>query len=79
MIDLTDLIEHLLRLDISGHTFSRIINLILGFKQERLHLPFGEASIEIKKWTMLGTISMAATTGFTTFKKALDHGGVEDQ
>jgi hypothetical protein len=38
VIDLTDLIKHFLGLGKSGHTFSRLINLV-----------FGKATIEIKE------------------------------
>jgi hypothetical protein len=78
VIDLTYLIKQLLRLGKGIDALARLVNLVLRFKQERLHLPFGEAAIEIKEGAMLGAIRMATTTGFATFEIALNHGGVEN-
>ena len=77
MIDLADLIEHLLDLGIGGHTLPGLSNLAGRLQQERLHLAFGEAAVEIKEGAVFGTAGVAVTIGFATFEKALDQGGVE--
>ena len=77
MIDLTDFIEHLLRLGISGNTLTGLVDLVRGFKQERLHLAFGEAAVEIKERAVLGTAGVAVAIGFATFEESLDQRGVE--
>ena len=77
MIDLADLIEHLLDLGVSGHTLTGLSDLVRGFQQERLHLAFGEAAVEIKERAVLGTAGMAVAIGFATFEEAFDQGGVE--
>lgn len=77
MIDLADLIEHLLRLGISGNALTRLVNLVRGFKQERLHLAFGEAPVEIKERAVLGTAGVAVAIGLATFEESFDQGGVE--
>jgi hypothetical protein len=78
VINLTDLIEHLLRLGISVHTLSGLVDLVLGFKQERLHSAFGEAAIEIKEGAVLGTLVVASAFGFAAFEESLNQGGVQD-
>jgi hypothetical protein len=70
MIDLTDLIKHQLRLGISGHALPGLVNLGLGLKQERLHPPFGEATIEIKE--------RSSALGLAAFEKSLNQGGVQE-
>jgi hypothetical protein len=78
MIDLTDLIKHQLRLGISGHALPGLVNLGLGLKQERLHPPFGEATIEIKERSVLGTLGVASALGLAAFEKSLNQGGVQE-
>jgi hypothetical protein len=77
VIDLADFVEHLLHLGISGHTLTCLVDLVRGFKQERLHLAFGEAAAEIKEWAVLRTAGVAVAIGFATFEESLDQGGVQ--
>ncbi len=78
MIDLTDLIQHLQQLRISGHTSACLVDLVWGLKQQRLHLPFGEAAVEIKKGAVLGAAGVAVAVGLATFEEPLDKRGVQD-
>ena len=78
MIELTDFIEQLLRLGISGNTLTGLVDLVRGFKQERLHLAFGEAAVEIKERAVLGTAGVAVAIGFATFKESLDQRSMQD-
>ena len=78
MIDLADFIEHPLNLRISGQTLPRLVDLGGRFQQQRLHLPFGKAAVEIKERTMLGPGGVAVAVGLATVEEALDQRGVED-
>ena len=72
MIDLTDFIEYLLRLGISGDTLPGLVNLGLGLEQERVHPPFGEATIEIKEGAVLGSLVVASALRFATFEESFN-------
>ena len=78
MIDLADFIEHSLDLGIGVHTLTCLVDLVRGLKQERLHLAFGKAAVEIKERAVLGTAGVAVAIGFATFEESLDQGGVQD-
>jgi hypothetical protein len=78
VIDLADLVEHLKHLGISGHAEPGLVDLVGGFKQERLHLAFGEATVQIIEGAVLGTASMAMAIGFAALEESLDQGGVEE-
>ena len=78
VVDLTDLIEHFLDVRVSREAVACLLDLIGGFEQERLHLAFGEAAVEIKERAVFGAGTVAVAVGFATFHEALDQGGVED-
>ena len=78
MVDLTDLIEPLLDLRVSGQAVARLVDLVRSFEQERLHLPFGKAAVEIKERAVLGAGGVAVAVGLATFHITLDQGSVED-
>jgi hypothetical protein len=79
VVDLADFIESLLYLGVSRHTLAGIVDLGRRLEQERLHLPFGEAAIEIIKGAVFGGwVSVAVTVGLATFHIPLDQGSVED-
>ena len=77
MINLADFIEHLLHLGIGGQALTCLIDLVGGLEQERLHLAFGEAAVEIKERAMFGAAGVAVTVGLATFHESLDQGGVQ--
>mgnify|MGYP000274547790 CR=1 FL=1 len=79
MVDLADFIESLLHLGVSRHTLAGLVELGRRLEQERLHLPFGEAAIEIIKGAVLGGwVAVAVTVGLATLHEALDQGRMED-
>jgi hypothetical protein len=78
VVDLAEVIECFLDLRVSGEALARLLDLLWGFEQERLHLPFGEAAVEIKEGAVLGAVSMAMALGFATLHIPLDQGSVED-
>jgi hypothetical protein len=78
VIDLAELIEHPLNLGISGQALARLADLGGRFQQERLHLPFGKAAVEIKERAMLGPGGVAVAVGLATLDESLDQRGVED-
>ena len=78
MIDLTDLIQHLHHLPISGHTLTCLVDLVWGLEQQRLHLPFGEAAVEIKEGAVLGAATVTVAVGFATFEKSLDQRSMQE-
>ena len=78
MIDLADFVEHPLHLDIGVDALTCLVDLSGGLEQERLHLAFGEAAVEIKERAVLGAAGVAVAMGFATFEESLDQGGVQD-
>jgi hypothetical protein len=79
VIDLANLIEHLLHLGVGGQALTGLINLVGGLQEERLHLAFGKATIEVKERAVLGAAHlMAVAVGLATFHISLDQGGVEE-
>ena len=78
MIDLTDLIQRLQHPRISGHTLTRLVDLVRGFQQQRLDLAFGEAPVEIKEGAVPAAAAVAVAIGFATFEEPLDQGSVQD-
>jgi len=78
VIDLADLVEQPLHLGISGHTLTCLVDLVWGFKQQRLHLALGEAAVEIKEGAVLGAAGVAVAIGFATLEESLDQGGVQE-
>jgi len=55
---------------------ARLLDLVRGFEQERLHVAFGKAPVEIKERAVLGPAAMAVAVGFAALEQALDQGGV---
>ncbi len=78
MVNLADLVEALLDLRVSGETLARLLELVGSFEQERLHLAFGKAAVEVKEGAVLGARGVAVAVGLATFHEALDQGGVEE-
>ena len=79
MIDLADFIEPLLHLGVSGHTLAGLVELGCGFEQERLHLAFGEAAVQIIEGAVFGAGGgVAVAVGFAACEETLDEGGVEE-
>lgn len=79
MVNLADFIESLLHLGIRRHALTGLVDLGRGLEQERLHLAFGEAAIEIIKGAVLGGwVVVAVAVGLATLHEALDQGGAED-
>ena len=78
MIDLADLIQRLQHARISGQTLTRLLDLLRGLQQQRLHLAFGEAAVEVKKGAVLGAAAVAVTVGFAAFEEPLDQRGVQE-
>lgn len=78
MIDLTDLIQHQQHLSLGRHTETCLMDLVCGLEQQRLHLPFGEAAVEIIKGAVPGAAAMAVAIGFAAFEQSLHEGGVQE-
>ncbi len=78
MVNLADLVEPFLDLGVSGQALARLLDLVRSFEQERLHLAFGKAAVEVKERTVLGAAGVAMAVGLATFHEALDQGGVEE-
>jgi hypothetical protein len=79
VVNLADFIESLLHLGVSRHTLAGLVDLGRRLEQERLHLAFGEAAIEIIEGAVFGVwVSVAVTVGLATLHETLDQGRVED-
>jgi hypothetical protein len=79
VVNLADFIEALLHLGVSRQALAGLVDLGGRLEQERLHLPFGEAAIEIIKGAVLtGWVRVAVAVGLATLHEALDQGRVED-
>jgi hypothetical protein len=76
-MDLADFIQDLLDLGISVEALAGLLDLILGFEQEGLHLAFGKAAVEVEEGAVLGTACMAVAIGFAAFEKAFEQGSME--
>ena len=64
-------------MSISCQTLACLEDLILGFEEEGLELPFGERAIEIKEGAVFGTLSMAGAMFFAALEKSLQQRSVE--
>ncbi len=78
MVNLADLVEHLLDVRVSREAVAGLLDLVRGFEQERLELAFGETAVEIKEGAVFRTGTVAVAVGFATLHETLDEGGVED-
>ena len=64
-------------MSISSQTLACLEDLLLGFEEEGLELPFGERAIEIEEGAVFGTLSMAGAMFFAALEKSLQQRGVE--
>jgi hypothetical protein len=64
-------------MSISGQALACLEDLVLGFEEEGLELPFGERAIEIKEGAVFGTLSMAGAMFFAALEKTLQQRSVE--
>ena len=78
VIDLADFIQELLCLGVGGQALAGLVDLILGFEQERLDLSFGKAAVEIEEGTVFGATGVAVAVGFTAFEEAFEQRGVKE-
>jgi hypothetical protein len=78
VIDLADFIEDRLRVGVGGQALAGLLDLLLGFEQERLELSFGKAAVEIKEGAVFGALGMAVAVGFAAGQEAFEQGGTKE-
>jgi hypothetical protein len=78
VIDLTEPIQHLQGLGVSGHPVTRLLDFVWGFEQQRLHLPFGEAAVEIKEGAVLGAAMATVAIGLAILEESLDQRSMQE-
>ena len=72
IIDLADFIKDLLHLGAGRQALAGLIDLFLGFEQERLEVALAKRAVEIEKGTVFGAGGVAAAIGFATLEQAFE-------
>jgi len=77
VIELADFIQNLLGLSVSLQGLAGLIELLGRFEQERLELPLGKGTVEVKERAMPGAAGMAVAIGLATLEQTLEQGSVK--
>jgi hypothetical protein len=57
---------------------TRLLDFVWGLEQQRLHLPLGEAAVEIKEGAVLGAATAAVAIALATLEESLDQRSMQE-